>query len=104
MGENLLDLTGNLGASTASLTTEKCVFKSVVYTPGARCLLDDIKHFYLNNVYPEPEFMHIPLKIIPQEITVAYNLTALVDDQGWIHMCIKKGVYGLKQAGIIANQ
>ena len=46
----------------------------------------------------------IYLKTIPQEIVDAYNLTALVDNQGWIYMCIKKGMYGLKQAGIIANQ
>ena len=48
--------------------------------------------------------MRIPLKFIPQEIIYAYNLTALVYDQGWIYMRIKKGMYGLKQAGIIANQ
>ena len=29
---------------------------------------------------------------------------ALVDNQGWVSMSIEKGVYALKQAGIIANQ
>ena len=48
--------------------------------------------------------MHIPLKTIPQDIIDAYNLTALLDDQGWIYMRIEKVMYGLKQAGIIANQ
>ena len=48
--------------------------------------------------------MPIPLKIIPQEIIDTYDLKALVDDQGWIYMRIEKGVYGLKQAGIIAKQ
>ena len=48
--------------------------------------------------------MRILLKIIPQEIINAYNLTALVDNQGWIHMRIKKGMYGIKQAGIISNK
>ena len=48
--------------------------------------------------------MRIPLKIIPQEIIDAYNLTELVDDQEWIYMRIEKGMYVLKQAGIIANQ
>ena len=47
--------------------------------------------------------MRIPLRIIPQEIINAYNLTALVDDQRWIYMRIKKGMYGLKQALIITN-
>ena len=48
--------------------------------------------------------MRIPLKIIPYEIIYAYNLTALVNKQGWIYMRIKKGMYVLKQAGIIFNQ
>ena len=60
-----------------------CVFKSVVSTPGARYLLAEIKHFYLNNILPDSEFMRIPLKIIPQEISHTYDLKALVDDQGW---------------------
>ena len=48
--------------------------------------------------------MRIPLKIIPQEIIDTYDLRALVENQGWIYMRIDKGVYVLKQAGIIANQ
>ena len=48
--------------------------------------------------------MRILLKIVPQEIIDAYNLTELVNNQWWICMRIEKGVYGLKQAGIIANQ
>ena len=48
--------------------------------------------------------MRILLKIIPQYIIDAYNLTALVDDQGWIYMRTEKGMYGLKQAGIISDQ
>ena len=48
--------------------------------------------------------MRIPLKIIPQDTIDSYNPTSLVDDQGWIYMHIEKVIYGLKQAGIIANQ
>ena len=96
MGGNLLDFTGTLSAPTASVTTLKCVFNSVVSTPWTRCLFSDIKRFYLNIVLPDPEFMRIRLKIIPQEIIDAYNLTALVYDQGWIYMRIKKEMYGLE--------
>ena len=48
--------------------------------------------------------MWITLKIIPQEIINTYDLKSMVDDQGWIYMRIEKGMYGLKPAGIIANQ
>ena len=104
VGGNLLDFTRNLISPTASVTTTKRVFNSVVSTTGTRCLLEEIKHFYLNNVLPDTEFMRIPFKSIPQEIVYTYNLTALVDNQGWIYMRTEKGMYGLKQAGIIANQ
>ena len=67
-------------------------------------LFVDIKKIYLNNILPDPEFMWIPLKIVPKEIINTYDLKALVDNQWWIYMRIGKFVYGLKQAGIIANQ
>ena len=104
VGGNLLDFIGNLSAPTASFTTAKCVFNSVVSTPGARCLFANIKHFYLNNILPDPDFMRIPLKIVPQEIIHTYDLKSMVNDQGWIYMRIEKGMYGLKHARIIANQ
>ena len=83
VGGNLLEFTGNLSAPTSSVTTSKCVFNSVVSTPGDRCLLAEIKNLYLNKILPDPDFMQTPLKIIPQEIIDTYELKALVDDQGW---------------------
>ena len=43
--------------------------------------------------------MRITLKIISQEIIDTYELTALVDD-----MRTEKGMYGLKQTGIISTR
>ena len=63
--------------------------------------IDWHQKIYLNNVLLDPEFMRIPLKIIPHEIVDAYKL---VNNQGWIYIRIKKGMYGLKRSGIIANQ
>ena len=45
VGGKLLDFTENIRAPTASVATEKYVFKSVVSTPGARCLLENINFF-----------------------------------------------------------
>ena len=99
-----MDFTENLISLTASVTIEKCVFNSVVSTPGVRCLLADIKHFYLKNILPDQDLMRIPLKIIPQEINGAHNLATMVYNQELIYMRIKKGMYGLKQSRIIAHQ
>ena len=95
--EILLDFTGNLINPTAPATTEKSVFNSVVSTPGSRYLLGDMNIFYLKNISLDPEIMLIPLKIIPHGIIDAYNLTALIYDQGWTYMRIEKGMYGLKK-------
>ena len=52
----------------------------------------------------DPEYMRLRLEIIPKEIILKYNLRDLVDEEGWVYIEIRKGMYGLPQAGIIANQ
>ena len=47
--------------------------------------------------------MKLHLHIIPQEIIDKYALHDLVDKDGWVYLKTVKGMYGLKQAGIIAN-
>jgi hypothetical protein len=39
----------------------------------------------------------------PEEIIQKYNLNALAVD-GWVYIEIRKGMYGLKQAGLLENQ
>ena len=63
---NLLDFPGLLSTPTATVTTAKCLFNSVISTPGDKCLVADVKNFYLNNDLPEPKYMKLHLHIIPQ--------------------------------------
>jgi hypothetical protein len=49
------------------------------------------------------EYMRIPIRLIPHEIIVQYNLLPLVSD-GHVYIEVQKGMYGLPQAGILANQ
>jgi len=53
---------------------------------------------------PEPDHMHLRLDIIPEEIIVKKNFRNLVDEENWVYIKIGKGVYGLPQADILANQ
>jgi hypothetical protein len=46
--------------------------------------------------------MMIPVKLIPQAIIDQYNLTPLIHN-GYVYVEINKGMYGLPQAGRIAN-
>ena len=45
VGGNLLDYTGTLKTPTATITTAKCLFNSVVSTQNAKCVMVDIKFF-----------------------------------------------------------
>jgi hypothetical protein len=47
--------------------------------------------------------MRMLLSRFPEEIVEKYNLKALAVDS-WVCIEIRKGMYGLKQAGLIANQ
>ena len=53
---------------------------------------------------PDPEYIKLHISIISEEIIKAYNLDTLQDEKGWCYIKISKGMYGLKQAGIIANE
>ena len=43
VGGNLLDFPGLLSNPTSTVTTAKCRFNSVIYTPGAKCLVNEVK-------------------------------------------------------------
>jgi hypothetical protein len=103
VGGDKIDYPGKVSTPTAELVTVKCLFNSVISTPGAKCLSADAKNFYLGTPMERPEFMRIPIKMIPQVIIDQYNLLPLVHN-GYVMVEINKGMYGLPQAGILANE
>ena len=62
----------------------------------------DMANFYLNNPMNRYEYMKLPLDITPEEIIQQYNLRNLAH-KGFVYMEIQKRMYGLTQAGKIAN-
>jgi Reverse transcriptase (RNA-dependent DNA polymerase) len=64
----------------------------------------DLKNYYLNTDLDRSEYAKIHINMIPQEIIDKYKLTEYVDSNGFIYIRIDKGMYGLPQAGIIANK
>ena len=62
----------------------------------------DLSNFYLNTPLDRPEYTRIKLTNIPQEIIDEYNLNQYAHN-GWIYFKLSKGMYGLKQAGKLAN-
>ena len=49
------------------------------------------------------EYMKLPIDIIPEEIIKQYNIQDFVHTDGCAYIEIRKGMYGLPQAGKIAN-
>jgi len=104
VGGDRIDYPGNKSTPTADLTTVKLLLNSTISTPGAVFAGMDLANFYLNTPMPNPEYMRLRLDVIPNEIIVAYNLRDIVTPDGWVYIAIHKGMYGLPQAGILANQ
>jgi hypothetical protein len=66
-------------------------------------MMIDIKNYYLGTPLPSSEYTKMLLSRFPKEIIQKYNLNALAVD-GWVNIEIRKCMYGLKQAGLLANQ
>jgi hypothetical protein len=62
----------------------------------------DIKDFYLNTPMARAEYMRVPLAAIPSNIQQYYNLEAIKHNNN-AYVKIIKGMYGLPQAGKLAN-
>ena len=63
----------------------------------------NIKDFYLTTPMERPEFMRLKLSDIPGNIIDLYKLRDIAHD-GYVYTRIQKGMYGLLQAGIIAQK
>jgi hypothetical protein len=64
----------------------------------------DVKNFYLNTPMVRYEYVRIKIDDIPDEIIVQYKLRDKVTADGHVYIEIQKGMYGLPQAGILAQQ
>jgi hypothetical protein len=98
-----LDYSGDVATSTADTTTFKILINSTLSTKDAAMMMMDIKNYYLGTPLPRFEYMKLLLSRFPEEIIQKYHLNALAVD-GWVYIEIRKGMYSLKQAGLLANQ
>jgi hypothetical protein len=85
------------------ITTFKILINSTLSTADAAMMMVDIKNYYLGTPLPRFEYMKMLLSRFREEIVTKYNLDALAVD-GWVYIEIRKGMSGLKQAGLLANQ
>jgi hypothetical protein len=103
VGGDQIEYPGDKSTRTAGLTTAKILINSVISTPNATFLVIDIKNFYLNTPLERFEYMVINLASLPQETIDKYDLKQLTQE-GKVYIEIQKGMYGLPQVGILANE
>ena len=65
-------------------------------------MVSDVEAFFLTIPIQNPDYMCVLLKHLTFDIIEFYNLTELVTPDGYVYIKIKKGMYGLKQADVLA--
>ena len=104
VGGDRINYPGDVATPTAEMLVAKMLFNSVVSTPGARCMCMDISNFYLMTPLKRPEYIKIKLSDIPDEIIKEYKLKEKETKNGCIYIVANRGMYGLPQSGLLANQ
>eukprot|EP00804_Cyclotella_cryptica_P020908 CCRYP_009248-RA/>CCRYP_009248-RA protein AED:0.33 eAED:0.26 QI:0/0/0/1/1/1/2/0/567 len=103
VGGNLINYPGEHTTRTADLTTAKILWNSTISTPGARFACADIENMYLQTPMDRYEYMRIKADLIPKAFMDKYKLWDKICN-GHVYMEIRRGCYGLPQAGILANK
>ena len=85
------------------MTTMKLLLNSTISTDNARFMCTDIKDFYLNTEMERYEYMWVPTNMLDKTVLDKYKLQDLIV-HGRVLVEIRKGMYGLPQAGLLANK
>jgi hypothetical protein len=102
VGGDRIEYPGEVATKTADLIVTKAILNSVCSNKAALYMNMDIKNFYMGAPLQRYEYVRIPVSMVHNKIMDEYNLHALVHNG---HLCVevRKGMYGLPQAGLIAN-
>ncbi len=79
------------------------MWNSVLSTKGTKYMCLDIKNFYLTAPLDRYEYMKMPLSLFPSWIKEQYNLDKHAKN-GFVYLEMRRAVWGLPQAGILANK
>jgi hypothetical protein len=94
VGGNLLACLGETSTEAASIETTKLLINSVLSAPGARLGTIDISNFYIQNFLKDYQYARFHMSMIPQEIINEYNLTDIMETDGWCYVEVRKAMYG----------
>ena len=104
MSEDKINYPRVCGTPTTDLLTMKLLLNSNISTSKAKLMTMDIKNFYLNTPLKRYKYLWLKLGDIPEDIQHQYELQSKVASEGWVYIEIRKGMYGLQQAGLLAQE
>jgi hypothetical protein len=104
LGGDRVDYPFKVAAATASLPTIKTFLNAVVSERDTTFHSIDIKDYYLNTELPHPEYVSIRLNQIPAATQLKYGVARFAAGRDRVMFKVTKGMYGLPQAGILAQQ
>jgi hypothetical protein len=101
VGGDRTNFTGPVTARTASLEVVRAMLNSVL-ADDAEFMAADITDYYLNTPLERPEYMRMSRKQVSDTIIAEYGYEQyFVNDM--LYFQINKGMYGLPQAGLLAQ-
>jgi hypothetical protein len=104
-GGNNSSYEGDTAAYVADMTTFKILCNKTISDEGKRMSTADISDMYLHSQLEEPEYMWIRLCDIPPATVQHFNIkNYITSDSTKVAVRIKGGMYGLPQAGLLAQK
>jgi CO/xanthine dehydrogenase FAD-binding subunit len=104
VGGDRINYQFEVATPTADLLTVKLLLNSVISTEGARFASVDIKNFYLCTPLTRYKYVRMNLANFPEDVIEQYKLKELANKTGMVFVEIRKGMYGLPQAGLLAQE
>ena len=106
VGGDKLDYPDDPASPAAGLIETKLLINSTISDAhkGAKFMSMDLKDHFLASPMDRPEYMKMHKRHIPTDIFEKYRLDQIVTPEGYVFIKIKKGMYGLKQAALLAYQ
>ncbi|KAL7483106.1 hypothetical protein ACHAW6_008758 [Cyclotella cf. meneghiniana] len=104
VGGDRINYPFEVATPTADLLMVKLLLNSIMSTKEDRFCWIDIKNFYLCTPLKQFEYVRMHQSDFPEDVIAQYNLKELANRDGMVFVEIQKGVYGLPQAGLLAQE
>ena len=102
IGGDRINYPGETSANTAAMPVVKLLLQSVI-SDDHKWMTLDIKDYYLNTPLPRAEYIRIQRKLIPDAVLKKHLLEPYLNNNS-ILFEVNQGMYGLPQAGYLAQQ